>query len=107
MENTFIYNGQTFKEGSKVRVQIGTKGKEQDGEITSIENYGIELIRFFVLFNIGDAGGEPPSRNKKGWKKSWCCTITKEGIPYSVDFPKLLKLAILENIIEADTLFIN
>jgi len=107
MENTFIYNGQTFTEGSKVRLKLGAKSKEQDAEITSIEDYDRKYIRFFVLFNVGDAGGEPPSRNKKGWKKSWCCAITKEGIPYSGDFPKLLKLAILENIIEADTLFIN
>lgn len=107
MQNTFIYNGQTFTEGSKVRVKMSSRGKEQDGEITCIEDYDKKYIRFFVLFNIGDSGAEPTSRSKKGWKKSWCCTITKEGIPYSGDFPKLLKLAVLENIIEADTLFIN
>lgn len=105
MENlSFIYNGQTFTEGSKVRVIISSHKEEQDGEITQITQNSSQ-ITFFVLFNNGDIGIS--AKNKKGWKKSWVCNIGKGGKPKSTDFPKLLKLAIPENIIEVDESFIN
>lgn len=104
--SSFIYNGQTFKEGSKVRVIVSTSKEEQDGEITEITHASDGITRFYVLFNNGGHGASPGGGKKKGWHKSWLCTM-KDNKKYSGDFPKLLKLAIPENIIEVDALFIN